>query len=287
MDAKERIETLRQEIGEHNRLYYKENQPIISDGEYDALLRELERLERENPELTSTDSPTQQVGSDISETLFPLEPQLTLFPATVDVKRSHKEPMLSISNTYNEEEVREFDRRVRKELPGEMVAYCCEPKIDGVALELIYRDGLLEAGVTRGDGFVGDSVTDNLGIISSLPRHIQGIPGEFIVRGETYLERAEFERLNESRGEAGLKTFANPRNLAAGSIKALDRTLVESRSLQFFPYGVIADRLEEDSRHGVLLLLKHLGFTVNPFIEKTRHGGKRTGVYPRFRGETR
>ena len=273
MDARERIETLRREIAGHNNSYYVLAQPVITDREYDALVRELERLERENPDMASPESPTQKVGSDMTLPLFPEEIPVTPNSLGVEVsevgnKRPHREPMLSISNTYNEEEVREFDRRVRKELPGETVEYSCEPKIDGVALELVYRDGVLEAGVTRGDGVVGDDVTENLGIVSSLPRRIPGISGEFIVRGEAYLERAEFERINEARGEEGLKTFANPRNLAAGSIKALDRTLVESRSLQFFPYSVIADSREENTQHGFLALLKQFGFTVNPFIGK-------------------
>lgn len=251
MDPGKRIEELRRKIEEHDRRYYEENQPVISDGEYDALVRELEALEREHPELASAESPTSRVGSDLVREFR---------------KRTHGEPMLSIANTYREEEVFEFDRRVRRELPGERVEYSCEPKIDGVALELVYRDGFLEAGVTRGDGFVGDEVTENVEFIYSIPRRIEDVSGEFVVRGEVYLEREEFERINESRSDEGLKTFANPRNLAAGSLKALDRSLVENRGLRFFPYGTIAPPNGGTSQHESLLKLNGMGFTVNPLI---------------------
>ena len=253
MDPKERIEQLRREIEEHNYRYYVENQPVIADEEYDALARELERLEREHPELAAAESPAARVGSDLAREFR---------------KREHREPMLSIGNTYNAEEVFEFDRRMRRELGNERIEYSCEPKIDGVALELVYTDGGLEAGVTRGDGFIGDDVTDNLRFIPSIPKRIGGITGELVVRGEVYLERAEFEKINESRREEGLKTFANPRNLAAGSIKALDQSLVENRSLCFFPYGMIDSFQGEMSQHARLLRLKTMGFTVNPYIEK-------------------
>ncbi len=253
MDQRERIERLRREIAEHNRRYYEENQPVISDEEYDALLRELELLEREHPDLASPESPSLRVGSDLVREFR---------------KREHREPMLSIANTYSQEEVAEFDRRVRRELEGETVEYSCEPKIDGVALELVYEDGRLVAGVTRGDGFVGDDVTPNLRFISSLPFRLEGVSGEFMVRGEVYLERAEFEKINELRREEGLKTFANPRNLAAGSIKALDQALLEGRTLCFFPYGTVGAINGEMSQHRRLLRLREMGFTVNPHIER-------------------
>ncbi|MHB9027237.1 MAG: NAD-dependent DNA ligase LigA [Candidatus Latescibacterota bacterium] len=253
MDPRERIEQLRREIDEHNYRYYVENQPMIPDEEYDALVRELEQLEREHPELAAAESPTTRVGSDLARDFR---------------KREHREPMLSIGNTYSEEEVFEFDRRMHRELHGERIEYSCEPKIDGVALELVYENGGLAAGVTRGDGFVGDDVTENLRFIPSIPKRIEGLSGEFVVRGEVYFERAEFEKINEARREAGLKTFANPRNLAAGSIKALDQALIENRSLCFFPYGAVNSLHGETSQHARLLRLKDLGFTVNPYIEK-------------------
>lgn len=253
MDPRERIEQLREEIAEHNRLYYEENRPVIPDEEYDVLLKELETLEREHPDLASPESPSLLVGSDLTRQFR---------------KREHIEPMLSIGNTYNEEEVVEFDRRVRRELAGETVEYSCEPKIDGVALELVYEDGGIVAGVTRGDGFIGDDVTPNLRFISSIPGRVDGVPGEFMVRGEVYLERAEFEKINEHRREAGLKIFANPRNLAAGSIKALDQSLLEGRALCFFPYGTVGAINGEDSQHRRLLRLRELGFTINPHIER-------------------
>jgi DNA ligase (NAD+) len=253
MDPRDRIEELRRKIAEHDRLYYVEASPVISDEEYDALKKELERLEHEHPEFASLESPTERVGSDLVREFR---------------KRAHAEPMLSISNTYSGEEVFDFDRRVRAELAGESVVYSCEPKIDGVALELVYENGDLVAGVTRGDGFVGDEVTGNVRLIRLIPQRIEGAPGEFVVRGETYLERAEFEAINERRLEAGLKTFANPRNLAAGSIKALDRGLLEDRSLKFFPYSAAGPSVREDSLHERLERLRALGFTVNPHIER-------------------
>lgn len=251
MEPRDRIEQLRREIGEHNRRYYEEAAPVISDGEYDALLRELERLEREHPGFASAESPSVRVGSDLGRDFR---------------KREHREPMLSIGNTYREEEVVEFDRRVRRELAGERVAYSCELKIDGVALEIVYEDGLLAAGVTRGDGLTGDDVTENLRFIPAIPARIAGVPGDLVVRGEVYLERAEFEKINESRRDEGLKTFANPRNLAAGSLKALDRTLAGSRTLSFFPYGAIGALDGGDSQHARLVALRGFGFTVNPHI---------------------
>jgi len=262
MDPKDRIETLRREISEHNRLYYEENSPVISDEEYDALVKELERLEREHPEYAAPESPTMRVGSD-----------LVVVPGDLVLvrefrKRPHTEPMLSISNTYSEEELFDFDRRVRTDLEGEPVSYSCEPKIDGVALELVYENGGLVAGVTRGDGFVGDEVTENVRLIRSIPQRIEGVPGEFVVRGEAYLERAEFDAINERRRGEGLKTFANPRNLAAGSVKALDRGLLEGRGLKFFPYGALGPVGSGDSLHERLERLRGLGFTVNPHIER-------------------
>jgi DNA ligase (NAD+) len=252
MDARDRIEKLRREIARHDRLYYEENSPAIPDAEYDALVKELENLEREHPEYASPDSPTVRVGSD-------------LVPSREFRKRAHAEPMLSISNTYSIGEILEFDTRVRSELPGEKIAYSCEPKIDGVALELVYHDGVLIAGVTRGDGITGDEVTENVRLIKAIPQSV-GMNGEFVVRGEAYIERAEFDAINARRSEAGLKTFANPRNLAAGSIKALDRSILEGRSLGFFPYAVMGDAVRQDSHHERLVMLGGLGFTVNRLI---------------------
>jgi DNA ligase (NAD+) len=253
MDAKERIDLLRRSIKEHDNRYYVLSQPTVSDEEYDSLVRELEALEKSHPELATVESPTLQVGSDLSREFR---------------KREHRIPMLSIANTYTEKDLGEFYRRIKKELPGEQVSFNCELKIDGVALELIYKDGKLEAAVTRGDGTVGDEVTENVRYIRSIPQEMKSITADFEVRGEVYMEREEFEKINKQRREADQKTFANPRNLAAGSIKALDPTIQENRNLKFFTYGLTTPLPVEHSQHVQLQALKKMGFTVNEYMEQ-------------------
>lgn len=253
MDAGERIEYLRQTIKEHDYRYYVLSQPTITDEEYDALARELETLEKAHPVLASKESPTMQVGSDITREFR---------------KREHKLPMLSISNTYTEQDLGEFYKRVKKELNEETVSFNCELKIDGVALELIYKNGKLDAAVTRGDGQIGDEVTENVRYIHSIPQVLHNVPPDFEVRGEVYMDREEFEKINRQRREAELKTFANPRNLAAGSIKALDPTIQENRNLKFFTYGLTTPLPVEYSQHAQLQTLKKLGFSVNENMKK-------------------
>ncbi|MGH2571667.1 MAG: NAD-dependent DNA ligase LigA, partial [bacterium] len=222
-DPHRRIAELVEEIRRHDRLYFVEAKPVISDFEYDGLVKELEALEAEFPELRSPDSPTQRVGGE------PLEG----FDAV-----THSVPMLSLSNTYAAEEVREFDRRVREGLPGEQVRYHAELKFDGVAVAVRYREGQLDRAATRGDGTTGDDVTANLRTIRSLPLRVdEARPLE--VRGEVYMERSDFDALNAKREADGLETYANPRNTTAGTLKQLDPRIVAGRRLRFFAYQLV------------------------------------------------
>jgi len=252
--AADRIRQLRDEINEHNYRYYVLNAPTISDRAFDALFEELERLENEHPDLRSDDSPTQRVGSDLS----------TGFATVV-----HRRPMLSLQNTYTEEEVREFDRRVRENLGGGTYAYIVELKIDGVAVSLLYEGGTLVRGATRGDGEKGDDITANIRTIRSLPLRIRevvrgGIPIlDFEVRGEVFMNKADFEVMNEERQLAGEKPFANPRNSTAGTLKMLDPRIVATRPLNVLVYYLDADGVPLSSHGENLHLLHELGFLVN------------------------
>jgi DNA ligase (NAD+) len=247
-DARSRIAELVREIRRHDRLYFVEAKPAISDFEYDALVKELEALETDFPELRSPDSPTQRVGGE------PLEG----FDAV-----THSLPMLSLANTYAAEEVREFDRRVRDGLPGERVRYHAELKFDGVAVAVRYRDGRLDRGATRGDGTTGDDVTANLRTIRSLPLRVDdGRP--FEVRGEVYMERSDFDALNAKREAEGLETYANPRNTTAGTLKLLDPRIVAARRLRFFAYQVVeASALGFATHSESMEWLAHLGLPVS------------------------
>ena len=222
-------ERLRREILTHERKYYVENDPQISDEEFDRLVRELRDLERRFPNLVTPESPTQRVG----------EKPLEGFPSVV-----HRAPMLSIDNGYNEEELREFEGRVRKLLPGETIAYTAELKIDGLGISVLYRDGKFARAVTRGDGVRGDDVSGNVKTIRSLPLVIDEA-GEVEVRGEIYLPFASFRKLNKEREELGEPLFANPRNAAAGSIRLLDPKEVAPRNLNVFLYYLVIDGKEE------------------------------------------
>jgi DNA ligase (NAD+) len=248
--AKERAraEALRRKIAFHERKYYVENDPQISDEEFDRLVRELRELETRHPELVTPESPTQRVGGQ------PVEG----FPTVV-----HRTPMMSIENGYTEEEIREFDERVRKLVEGRSVAYTAELKIDGVSMSILYRDGKFVRGVTRGDGVRGDDVSANVKTIRSLPLEID-CRGEVEVRGEVYLPFASFRAINREREEAGEPLFANPRNAAAGSIRLLDPRLVASRRLGLFVYYLFLDGKELPSQWQSLRRLKELGFPTNP-----------------------
>jgi DNA ligase (NAD+) len=220
-----RVAQLRQIIGEHNRRYYEDAAPTISDQEFDALLRELAEIEERHPELRTADSPTQHVGGK------PLEEFAHV---------THRTPMLSLDNTYSEEEVGEWFRRLEKHLPGEEIELIVEPKVDGVAISLLYEHGRLQYAATRGDGRVGDDVTQNVLTIRGVPRQLKGahLPEVLEVRGEVYMTREGFKKMNEERAEAGLPEFANPRNSAAGSLKQLDPALVRKRPLGLILHGM-------------------------------------------------
>ncbi len=249
-----RAEALRQKIVHHERKYYVDNDPQISDAEFDGLMAELRELERRFPELVTPESPTQRVG----------EKPVEGFPAVV-----HRTPMLSIENGYDEDEIREFEDRVRKLLPGRPLAYTAELKIDGLGMSVLYRDGRFARAVTRGDGVRGDDVSANVKTIRSLPLEIP-VRGEVEVRGEVYLPFASFRKINREREEAGEALFANPRNAAAGSIRLLDPKLVAARGLSVFLYYLVIDGREEPTQWGALRKLRELGFPTNPHSRHCR-----------------
>ena len=222
--TRQKIETLRKEIIEHDYRYYVLAQPTISDEEYDRLMHRLQELEQQNPALITPDSPTQRVSGQITKE----------FPAV-----THTIPMLSLSNTYNEDEVREFDRRVRENLGSTEYRFVSELKFDGIAVCLRYQNGIFVQGATRGDGSQGDDITQNLKTIRSIPLHIRPVRKELRtleVRGEVYMKRSDFLHMNEERQLSGEKIFANPRNSAAGTLKLQDSRLVAQRPLNFIAY---------------------------------------------------
>jgi DNA ligase (NAD+) len=228
MDPLERIEQLRREIRRHEDLYYRHSAPEISDEEFDRLLHELERLEAENPDLVTADSPTQRVGGTTTAGF-----------ATVE----HLVPMLSLDNAYNEDELRAFDERVRRGagLGNAPVVYVAELKIDGLSIALTYQDGRLVRGATRGDGVRGEDVTANVRTIRAIPLKLHdAVPGRIEVRGEVFLPRTQFERINKEREEEGEPLFQNPRNAAAGTMRNLEPSLVARRKLSSFVYQLIA-----------------------------------------------
>ncbi len=250
----QRADELRRLIDHHNYLYYVEARPEISDREFDRLLTELKQIETEHPELITPDSPTQRVGGR------PIEGFATVV---------HREPMLSIDNTYNPDELREFDRRIRKLLPGERVTYVVELKIDGVAISLTYENGRFTVGATRGDGERGDDVTHNLKTIPDLPLRLRTNrpPALFEARGEVYMTREELVRINRQRQQKGLEPFANPRNSTAGSLKLLDPRQCAERRLRLFTYALGAvEGVEVATHQECLALLRQFGFPVNPHI---------------------
>jgi DNA ligase (NAD+) len=256
-DIGPRAAELRRLLDYHNYKYYVEAQPEISDREFDRLLDELKEIEAKHPELATSDSPTQRVGGQ------PIEGFRTV---------RHREPMLSIDNTYSAEELHEFDRRVRKSVGSAPVTYVVEPKIDGVAISLTYENGLFTVGATRGDGEQGDDVTHNLKTIRELPLRLgsksDGRPPKLLeARGEVYMTRAELARINKDRAARGLEAYANPRNLTAGTLKLLDPRQCAERRLRLFCYALGAcDGLEVKTHLEALQLLRTYQFPVNPHI---------------------
>ena len=243
-----RIAFLRQELEKHNYLYYLLSQPVISDYDYDMMLRELEKLEREHPEFADPNSPTQRVGSDINVEFTQV---------------AHKYPMLSLSNVYNETELYDFDERVRKDLANDY-RYVCELKYDGASISLTYRDGELLRAVTRGDGVQGDDVTANARTIRTIPLKLQGsdFPEEFEIRGEIMMTHPVFNKLNEERLEAGDTPFANPRNAAAGTLKMQNSAQMAKRSLDCFLYYLLGENLPAQSHFDNLQKAREWGFKV-------------------------
>jgi|HubBroStandDraft_6_1064221.scaffolds.fasta_scaffold10784_5 DNA ligase (NAD+) len=255
-DIEKKIEALREKIRHHEYLYHVLDQPEISDQDYDKLLRQLKDLEAENPSLITLDSPTQRVGGK---------------PREGFVKVAHSSPMLSLDNTYSEEELRAWERRVHELSGREDVDYVCELKLDGMSLALTYEDGKLLRGVTRGDGSVGEDVTLNVRTVGSIPLAISheklkkaGIPLNFEARGELLMPTAAFKKLNEERERAGLPTFANPRNFTAGTVRQLDASVTAQRRLDFFPYILLSNGRTYFDRHWeTLTALEKAGFKVN------------------------
>jgi DNA ligase (NAD+) len=243
-----RVAELREKIEKANYEYHVLDQPTIADEGYDALMRELQSLEAAHPELVSPESPTQRVGAPASTRFAPVQ---------------HAAPMLSLSNAFNEEELRAFDQRVRKLLGRDDVRYVCELKIDGLAINLTYQDGRFVQGATRGDGLVGEDVTGNLRTIRSIPLSLrEPVKGRIDVRGEVYLPTASFEATNRERAERGEPPFANPRNAAAGAVRQLDPKATAKRNLAMWAYS--AAGLEVASQSELLARLEQLGLRVNP-----------------------
>jgi DNA ligase (NAD+) len=244
--AANRVADLRREIEEHNRRYYQEAAPTISDREYDQLYRELSDLEKRFPKLAAPDSPTQSVGGQ---------------PLKAFAQITHRVPMLSLDNTYSEEEVTDFYRRMEKLLPNRKIPVVIEPKVDGVAVSLLYEKGELRYAATRGDGTVGDDITQNIRTIRAVPKKLKGdVPDILEVRGEAYLDKRGFAKLNAERKEAGLPEFANPRNAAAGSLKQLDPAIAAQRPLGVVFYGTGSIEGANLDKHSELFaLLKKLG----------------------------
>ena len=252
--VKQRVEELRSSINYHNYRYYVLDSPEISDAEYDKLMRELKQLEAEHPELITPDSPTQRVGA----------PPLEAFGVV-----EHPQPLLSLANVFSYEELAAWHKRASNLLGGRQFDLICEPKIDGLAVALTYVDGLLVTGATRGDGYRGENITQNSKTIRSIPLSVpkEAAP-RFEVRGEVYLPKAGFKRLNEERAKEGLPLFANPRNAAAGSVRQLDSNITAKRPLDIFVYGLgwAEGKPVPDTHWEIMQYLKLLGFKVNPNI---------------------
>jgi len=258
-DVKKKINKLRDLINYHDRRYYVENRPEISDQEYDRLVKELKGLEDNHPEFITSDSPTHRVSGEV----------LQGFKSV-----GHRLPMLSMDNTYSADEIREFDERVKKNLAIDKLDYVVELKIDGVSVSLLYEKGRFIQGATRGDGFKGDDITVNLKTIRSLPLAIAckkttKVPDLFEARGEVYMPRKSFVKINKEKEKSGEEVFANPRNAAAGSLKLLDSAMVSKRRLDMWIYGVgYARGASFYSQFEALDFLKDAGFRTNPYIKK-------------------
>jgi DNA ligase (NAD+) len=257
-DVRRRVDELREQLTYHARRYYVLDDPEIGDDEYDALFKELQDLEEQHPELQTPDSPTKRVGSE---------------PVSQLTKVRHELPMLSLANARSAEELRGWVQRMRAHLAREGIedptfTYVCEPKIDGLAISLLYEDGVFVRGATRGNGEVGEDVTHNLRTINSIPLRIDDAPPVLEVRGEVYMSLPDFAALNERRAEAGLSTFMNPRNAAAGTIRQLDPKLAAERPLSMWCYGIgRIDGIRFDAHSQALEWLRDHGFRVNGDVQ--------------------
>jgi DNA ligase (NAD+) len=246
--AEQKIEKLRKDITHHEKRYYVDNNPQISDFEFDMLVKKLEELEKQFPELVTPESPTQRVGEQ---------------PVSGFASVEHSMPMLSLDNCYSFEELKEFEERIKKIILDEKIEYVAELKIDGLGISVIYREGNFARAVTRGDGFRGDDVTLNVKTIRSLPLTIRETR-EIEVRGEAFLPFQSFNKINQDRSQKGEPLFANPRNAAAGSLRILDSKEVASRHLDIFLYSIFTEGIEQKSQWKSLQKLKELGFKINP-----------------------
>lgn len=257
MEERQRILELRTELHEHNHRYYVENNPQISDYEFDQKMRELQELEARYPDMYDANSPTQRVGSDLNNEFVQVE---------------HKYPMLSLSNTYSEEEVADFYNSVRKGLNGEDFEICCELKYDGLSISLTYENGVLVRGVTRGDGVRGDDVTANVRTIRTIPLVLKGsnIPSSFEIRGEILMPWAVFDSLNARREKAGEPTFANPRNAASGTLKSINSSVVAERQLDAYLYYVLGESLPCDGHYENLMEAERWGFKISRGMVKAK-----------------
>lgn len=257
MEERQRILELRTELHEHNHRYYVENNPQISDYEFDQKMRELQQLEARYPDMYDANSPTQRVGSDLNNEFVQVE---------------HKYPMLSLSNTYSEEEVTDFYNSVRKGLNGEDFEICCELKYDGLSISLTYENGVLVRGVTRGDGVRGDDVTANVRTIRTIPLVLKGsnIPNSFEIRGEILMPWAVFDSLNARREKAGEPTFANPRNAASGTLKSINSSVVAERQLDAYLYYVLGESLPCDGHYENLMEAERWGFKISRGMVKAK-----------------
>ncbi len=260
-EAKKRIEELRKLIRHHDYLYYVLNKPEISDAEYDKLMRELQQLEEMYPEFITPDSPTQRVGAP---------------PAEEFKTVAHLKPMLSLDNAFNEEEMRRFDERIKRELGKENVIYTAEPKLDGLSVELVYENGVFVRGSTRGDGYNGEDVTENLKTIRAVPLRLRegkyGIPRLLAVRGEVIMHIHDFEELNKNLIERGEEPLANPRNAAAGSLRRLDPKETAERPLDIFFYEImVVEGLKINTQWEALEHLREWGLKTNPLVKRCKN----------------
>ena len=252
-NIQQRIDTLREEINSHNYSYYVLDNPEIPDSEYDRLLNELGDIEHKHPELITSDSPTQRVGATPLDSFSEVQ---------------HEVPMLSLGNAFSDQDMNDFDRRIREGVESEDIDYAAEPKLDGLAISLLYKNGILERAATRGDGRTGEDVTLNIRTIDAIPLKLRGnnYPPLIEIRGEVVMPKAGFEKLNRQQAEKGEKSFVNPRNAAAGSLRQLDPQVTATRPLSFYSYGIgLIEGMLLPNRHSEMMhKLKSWGLRINP-----------------------